>query len=162
MADEAVRQDMKKGQACQFHADMMFSGMDRILCVSPACPRARSTDLELTFGTCIQTVRKASTDLYPEFHLELARYLKLATDAEFDLPYVIKSLVTPPPDQYRRIGLGSSASQSQSQPSRHHQSRPHAMYVQSGPLNAYQAQGAAHATSWLPTPTDIGEFDFQL
>lgn len=119
-------------------------------------------DLELTFGTCIQTVRKASTDLYPEFHLELARYLKLASEAEFDLPYVIKTLITPPPDQYRRIGLGSSASESQSQQSRHHPSRPQAMYVQSGPSNANQAQGAAHATSWLPTPADIGEFDFQL
>lgn len=120
------------------------------------------TDLKLTFGACTQTVRKASTDLYPEFHLELAKYLKLASEAEFDLPYVIKSLITPPPDQYRRIGLGISGSQSQSQPPRHHQSRPHAMYVQNGPLNANQAQGAALATSWLPTPADIGEFDFQL
>lgn len=33
MEDEVFRQDLKKGQASQFFEDMMFSGMDRILCV---------------------------------------------------------------------------------------------------------------------------------
>jgi hypothetical protein len=32
--NDAIRKDMRKGEACKFHADMMFSGMDRILCAS--------------------------------------------------------------------------------------------------------------------------------
>lgn len=33
MVDGIIRQNLKKGQACQFFEDIMFSGMDRILCV---------------------------------------------------------------------------------------------------------------------------------
>lgn len=32
--NDVYRNNMRKGEACKFHADMMFSGMDRILCVS--------------------------------------------------------------------------------------------------------------------------------
>lgn len=35
MLDPIIRNDSKKGAAWQFHADMMMSGMDRILIVSP-------------------------------------------------------------------------------------------------------------------------------
>jgi hypothetical protein len=151
---------MKTGQACQFHADMMFSGMDRILCVSlRVCNFDSAAGINPT--SRVQTVRKASTDLYPEFHLELARYLKLASEAEFELPYVIKTLITPPPDQYRRIGTGGER-QLQPHPSRHNGGRPHAMYVQNSPSTANDARGTAQPTSWLPAPADIGEFDFQL
>lgn len=105
-----------------------------------------------------QTVRKASTDLYPEFHLELARYLKLATDAGYDLPYVVKALVTPPPDQYRRV-LHRDTQRGQP---RNQSPRPRAVYIQEHSAHSSRTTQVVSTTNWLATPTDIGEFDFQL
>ncbi|KAJ9119640.1 hypothetical protein QFC22_003349 [Naganishia vaughanmartiniae] len=137
--NEVIRKDMRKGEACRFHADMMFSGMDRILC----------------------TVRKASTDLYPEFHLELARYIKLAVDTEFDLPYLIRALITPPPEPYRRSQRLMPFRHHEDQTSRklhRHQDDYRSVQV----LGATSTESVAHTTQWLPTPTEKGDFDFQL
>ncbi|KAJ9127585.1 hypothetical protein QFC24_000994 [Naganishia onofrii] len=41
--NDAIRKDMRKGEACKFHADMMFSGMDRILCASTNMLRCTMT-----------------------------------------------------------------------------------------------------------------------
>jgi hypothetical protein len=102
-------------------------------------------------------VRKASTDLYPDFHLELARYLELAIEAGYDLPYVVKALITPPPDQYRKASpRNAQHCQGQTQ-----SPRPRAVYVER-PSHGSHATQAASTTNWLATPTDIGEFDFQL
>jgi hypothetical protein len=102
-------------------------------------------------------VRKASTDLYPDFHLELARYLKLAIEAGYDLPYVVKALITPPPDQYRRV----SHRDRQHRQGQNQSPRPRAVYVERPP-HSNHANQAAPTTNWLAAPSDIGEFEFQL
>ncbi|KAJ9094493.1 hypothetical protein QFC21_006032 [Naganishia friedmannii] len=137
--NEAIRKDMRKGEACKFHAAMMFSGMDRILC----------------------TVRKASTDLYPEFHLELARYIKLAVDTEFDLPYLIRALITPPPDLYRKPQRTVTLQHHEGQTSRRNL-REQDNYRSAQLLRATPTQSTVQTTQWLPTPTEKGDFDFQL
>lgn len=49
-----------------------------------------------------QTIRKASVEFYPQFHLEVARLLRLAADIGFQLPYPIKRLMCPPIEKYRK------------------------------------------------------------
>ena len=103
-------------------------------------------------------MRKASTDLYPEFHLEIARYLKIALEAEYALPYVVKALITPPPDRYRKV-VDRDTRQRQRQTQ---SPRPRATYIKNGSPHPNHASQAVPGTTWLATPTDIGEFDFQL
>ncbi|KAI6024842.1 armadillo-type protein [Pisolithus microcarpus] len=61
--------------ARRFHADLFASGLERILLIS----------------------RKASTTYYPTLHLELARYIRWACLARYELPWTISRLIGPPP-----------------------------------------------------------------
>jgi len=61
--------------AHRFHSDMFASGLEKALLV----------------------VRKASTTYYPTLHLEIARYVHAATQAQFELPWTVSRLVGPPP-----------------------------------------------------------------
>ncbi|KAI6125038.1 armadillo-type protein [Pisolithus croceorrhizus] len=73
--------------AHRFHADLFASGLERILLIS----------------------RKASTTYYPTLHLELARYIRWACLARYELPWTISRLIGPPPvDIPREIANGQS------------------------------------------------------
>ncbi|KAL4066928.1 armadillo-type protein [Scleroderma yunnanense] len=61
--------------AHRFHADLFASGLERIILIS----------------------RKASTTYYPTLHLELARYIRWAGLARYELPWTISRLIGPPP-----------------------------------------------------------------
>ncbi|KLO08801.1 hypothetical protein SCHPADRAFT_1000707 [Schizopora paradoxa] len=61
--------------AHRFHSDMFASGLEKALLV----------------------VRKASTTYYPTLHLEIARYVHAAGQAQFELPWTISRLSGPPP-----------------------------------------------------------------
>ena len=49
-----------------------------------------------------QTVRKASYEYYPHFHLEVAKFIRLIVDVGFDLSYPVQRLLCAPPAQYRK------------------------------------------------------------
>ncbi|KAJ9106755.1 hypothetical protein QFC19_003067 [Naganishia cerealis] len=161
LAKDGIRKDMRKGEACRFHSEMMFSGMDRILCVSMILFGQTGCCALIDLYGALQTVRKASTDLYPEFHLELARYIKLARDAEYDLPYVIKALITPPPQPYRRSALTSTGQQYGGQTSQHRHQNQH-NYRSMQLLDTANGDCTVQSSQWLPTPTEKGDFDFQI
>ncbi|KAJ3830049.1 armadillo-type protein [Lentinula raphanica] len=61
--------------AHRFHSDMFASGFERLILIS----------------------RKASTTYYPTLHLELARYLVFAGQAQFELPWTLSRLIGLPP-----------------------------------------------------------------
>ncbi len=130
MLDPLIRQDLKTGQGWQFHADLMMSGMDRLLVVS--LPHLRLPTL-LNFNLC-QTVRKASVDFYPHFHLEVARFVRHAIDANLKLPYPVQRLLGPPCEKYRRRVSGTPAG---------------------------RAGARAADAPWLPLSGSIGALDLQ-
>jgi len=61
--------------AYQFHADLFLSGFERLLLIS----------------------RKASTTYYPTLHLELSRYVALAGEAGYEMPWTVSRLMGLPP-----------------------------------------------------------------
>jgi len=64
-----------EASAYKLHSDLFASGIERI----------------------IATTRRASTSYYPTLHLELARYIALATAAKYPLPYTLSRLISMPP-----------------------------------------------------------------
>ncbi|THH03641.1 hypothetical protein EW145_g6122 [Phellinidium pouzarii] len=61
--------------AHRFHSDLFASGIERIILVA----------------------RKASTTYYPTLHLEIARYVYLALQARFELPWTLSRTIGAPP-----------------------------------------------------------------
>ncbi|KAH8117766.1 armadillo-type protein [Phellopilus nigrolimitatus] len=61
--------------AHRFHSDLFASGIERIILVA----------------------RKASTTYYPTLHLEIARYVSLAAQARFELPWTLSRTIGAPP-----------------------------------------------------------------
>ncbi|KAI5119012.1 hypothetical protein M0805_004421 [Coniferiporia weirii] len=59
----------------RFHSDLFASGIERIILVA----------------------RKASTTYYPNLHLEIARYVSLALQAQFELPWTLSRTIGVPP-----------------------------------------------------------------
>lgn len=47
-------------------------------------------------------MRKASVDFYPHFHLEVAKFIRLAIDVGADVSYPVKRLLCAPPAQYAK------------------------------------------------------------
>jgi hypothetical protein len=139
MLDPTIRQNMRKGQAWQFHADMMMSGMDRILLVRRSLIR-RDSRLPLTAHRIRpQTMRKASVDFYPHFHLEMARYVRHMQDAQLELPYPVHHSLGTPPERYRKRGSAQRVAE---------------RHLQAG-------TGEPREHQWLPTSVSFGNFDFQ-
>ncbi|EJU05073.1 hypothetical protein DACRYDRAFT_114355 [Dacryopinax primogenitus] len=88
MAKAAAEQNLPPAHelsAKRFHEDLFASGLEKILA----------------------TVRKASTTYYPALHLEIARYVRLAVQARFELPWSFSRLVGPPPVGARKPGLST-------------------------------------------------------
>ncbi|KAF5391700.1 hypothetical protein D9757_002552 [Collybiopsis confluens] len=77
-----------------FHSDMFASGFERLILIS----------------------RKASTTYYPTLHLELARYLVLAGQARFELPWTLSRLIGLPPPGLCKNSPPPSASSGRSTP----------------------------------------------
>ncbi|KAI0264348.1 armadillo-type protein [Gloeopeniophorella convolvens] len=78
--------------AYQLHTDLFLSGIERVILIA----------------------RKASTVYYPTLHLEIARYVDLASQARYELPWTLSRLIGPPP-----TGMGRSTKAARSQqPSR--------------------------------------------
>ncbi|THH13141.1 hypothetical protein EW146_g7046 [Bondarzewia mesenterica] len=74
--------------AHQLHVDFFLSGIERIILASIA--------------------RKASATYYPILHLELARYIALAAEANFELPWTVSRLIgAPPPTLCKQSMRGS-------------------------------------------------------
>ncbi|KDQ57071.1 hypothetical protein JAAARDRAFT_157150 [Jaapia argillacea MUCL 33604] len=61
--------------AHRFHTDLFLSGFERVILIA----------------------RKASTAYYPTLHLEIARYISLAGQAGYELPWSISRMIGPPP-----------------------------------------------------------------
>ncbi|KAH9995651.1 armadillo-type protein [Russula compacta] len=66
--------------AYQLHVDLFLSGIERIILIA----------------------RKASTTYYPTLHLEIARYVTLAGQARYELPWTLSRLIGPPPSALAR------------------------------------------------------------
>ncbi|KAF9509681.1 hypothetical protein BS47DRAFT_1411651 [Hydnum rufescens UP504] len=73
--------------AHKLHSDLFASGFERILV----------------------TVRKASTAYYPVLHLEVARYVSLAMEARYELPWPVARLVALPPPALVKSSPSSGA-----------------------------------------------------
>lgn len=75
--------------AYQLHVDLFLSGLERIVLIA----------------------RKASATYYPTLHLELSRYIALAAEAHFELPWTVSRLIGPPPSAMcKRSAHGSPRS----------------------------------------------------
>ncbi|KAI9439764.1 armadillo-type protein [Lactarius indigo] len=81
--------------AHRLHADLFLSGFERILLIA----------------------RKASTTYYPTLHLEIARYVALAGQVRYELPWTVSRLIGPPPAPLARSIKTTTPSHSQ-QPAR--------------------------------------------
>ncbi|KAH9167883.1 armadillo-type protein [Lactarius sanguifluus] len=81
--------------AHRLHADLFLSGFERILLIA----------------------RKASTTYYPTLHLEIARYVALAGQVRYELPWTVSRLIGPPPAPLARSTKTTTPSHSQ-QPAR--------------------------------------------
>ena len=152
LRDPAVRRDEKRGEAWKFFQDMNASGLDRTLLVSQDDVASGLSAAERT--AVLQTVRKASVDYYPQFHLEVARFIRLWIDVGADLPYPVKRILGPPGSQYRKRAENSDEWNSYS---------------------AYEAAAGGGASGFLEAanqnlirlkewyrPTAGGNYDFQL
>jgi hypothetical protein len=51
----------------------------------------------------LQIARKASATYYPTLHLEISRYVTLAGQAQYELPWTVSRLIGPPPPALARI-----------------------------------------------------------
>ncbi len=111
------------------HDDVRYgSNLD---CEYAAAEEGRGVGQWLMGSFLQQTVRKASIEFYPHFHLELARYIRHCQDAQLELPYPVKQILTSPPEQYR-----------QRDPSQ-------------------QVEVAGRGKQWIPQTVSFGTFDFQ-
>ncbi|KAH9041609.1 armadillo-type protein [Lactarius pseudohatsudake] len=81
--------------AHRLHADLFLSGFERILLIA----------------------RKASTTYYPTLHLEIARYVALAGQVRYELPWTVSRLIGPPPAPLARSTKTTTPSHPQ-QPAR--------------------------------------------
>ncbi|KAI0303580.1 armadillo-type protein [Multifurca ochricompacta] len=94
--------------AHQLHTDLFLSGIERIILVGPPPPPpplswpSSFCILSNLYGIFLQIARKASTTYYPTLHLEIARYVALAGQARYELPWTLSRLIGPPPSALAR------------------------------------------------------------
>ncbi|KAI0255156.1 armadillo-type protein [Lactifluus subvellereus] len=77
--------------AHQLHTDLFLSGIERIILIA----------------------RKASTTYYPTLHLEISRYVALAGQAQYELPWTLSRLIGPPPAALARTTKMTTTAHSQ-------------------------------------------------
>ncbi|KAF9648001.1 hypothetical protein BDM02DRAFT_3116191 [Thelephora ganbajun] len=85
----ATQLNMPREHQCSaynFHSDLFFSGLERI----------------------IMTGRRASTVYYPTLHLEIARYVQNASLAGYDIPWAISRIIGSPPSAMCKPGVQSA------------------------------------------------------
>ncbi|KAI0789852.1 armadillo-type protein [Abortiporus biennis] len=135
--------------AYNFHKDMFLSGIERVLLIA----------------------RKASTTYYPTLHLEISRYISLALQASFELPWSISRLIGHPPSGMRRNHQQTSSGKSTVRS--HH--RPHpaqtantsyatnnsSVYSAHNPHNRSKSQIDISSTSLLSGASIIGQSQSQ-
>jgi hypothetical protein len=100
----------------------------------------------------LQTVRKASVDFYPQFHLELAKFVRLAIDVGYELSYPVKRSLCPPGSKYRKrdeTDTGSYAAYEKA-----------AGGGASNLLNQVN-EDVARRLDWIQ-PVQAGNYDFQM
>ena len=56
----------------------------------------------------VQIARKASTTYYPTLHLEIARYVALAGQARYELPWMLSRLIGSPPSAMARTAKATA------------------------------------------------------